>query len=221
MQESFQRQAFEELSEKIDPKYFEVLKKHPRELVGLEVPSVTGSGKERLRDTQDARDWQEATSQLLKQEVDSIAKAKSDDMAPTMSILQDSIQRFQNNPDLIPGTKQFDKELADKFAEIAKAYEYRVNGKLFGYQVNVQPLINSIRADLEKQRGAQGVQQQQKQQQRQQQAQQQARTPDGRFDGPQAGIPSKAAQAGEPGEDMSAFWGGVGIPEHVRNRLQI
>src|SRR5690606_6650039 len=39
------------------PEYFERLEKHPRLLVGQEVQSLTGEGKERLKDTADAREW--------------------------------------------------------------------------------------------------------------------------------------------------------------------
>ena len=50
-------------------KYFEALRKHPRQLVGAEVQAVGREGMERLRDAADARDWQEAVKHELAAEI--------------------------------------------------------------------------------------------------------------------------------------------------------
>lgn len=219
MTQSFQAAALEELKSKADPKYFEALAMHPYRLVNQTVPSlVPGEPDKKLRDTQEARDWQEATAQLLKEEADALVKDRQAEIAPIMGVIQDSVMLFQNNPDLVPRTQQYDKELADRVMEIGKSYEYRVGGKLLGYHTNMQPIINSIRADLAKSRGASGERSNQaRTEQQRQQAAAQARTESGQFavDGPQAGITSKAGMSGEEGEDYSAFISALGLPVNL------
>lgn len=204
--DAFRQSAAQELQQNVDPRYFEALKQHPRMLVGQEVPSLKGEGMERLKDTQDAREWQEATAALLTSEINSIAQGKADNVRPMLSVIQDSVQMFQNNPDLLPGSVDYDEDLAAVFTEIAQAYELRINGKLYGYQVPVQPLINSIRDALAQERGAAGVTPPAAP------AAPQPRNAAGQFDSPQAGIASKAGMTGGEGEDFSAFWGAVGMP---------
>lgn len=215
MEESFRISSRQELEAEVDPKYFEALAKHPMALVGEEVPSVKGDGKTIvLRDTAEARDWQDATKGLIEAEIAAGIRRKTDEVKPMMSVIQDSILMLQNNSDLIPGTKEYDPELATQFTDVAKAYELRVGDKLYGYQVNVQPLINSLRERLATQRGASGEQTAQARREAQQrQAQEQARNPQGQFDSPQAGLSSKANVSGDSaGDDFSGFWSGVGMP---------
>jgi hypothetical protein len=165
-------------------------------LVGQEVPSAVGEGLERLRDSADVKDWQEAIKHLLIQEVDSRIQAKQEDLRGTFETIHASIDLFRNNGDLVPGTKQFDRELADEFAKMATDYEIRTDGKLVGYSVPVQPLINQIRSRLSSARGAAGATQSAQNASRAAQVAQQPRTPAGRWDAPQAGIPSKAGAGG-------------------------
>ena len=134
--------------------YFDRLRVHPRTLVGQEVQSVSGPGKERLRDTEDAKQWQDAVKHLLAQEIEDRVATKLEELKPVYSTIHASIDLFRNNADLVPGTKQFDRELANEFAEMAKAYEQRVDGKLVGYTVPVQPIINQIRSKLATRRAA-------------------------------------------------------------------
>jgi len=204
---SFKTQATQELSEQMGPLWAEALKKHPRMLVGTEVPSLKKEGMELIRDSADAAEWQEAAKQTIEAEVASRVADKQLSVKPMMSVLQESVLLFQNNQDLVPNTKEFDKELADRFTDFAESYELRINGKLYGYEGNVQPLINKIRTQLATERGATGV----KSQQRQEQAAAQSRAEDGKFDAPQAGIPVKSGSSGEAGENMDDFWRGVGI----------
>ena len=49
--------------------YFEAIEKHPRLLVGTQVPAIGKEGFETIQSTEDARDWQEAVKQILVQEV--------------------------------------------------------------------------------------------------------------------------------------------------------
>jgi hypothetical protein len=108
-----------------------------------------------------------------------------------------SVALFQNNPDLIPGTKGFDKGLADDFARMARPYEIRVDGKLQGYSVPVQPMIDNLRATRAER-------------QLPQPAPQAAPQPDP----PQAGISSKAGSSTEK-EDFSTLFGTIGLPNMV------
>jgi len=219
MAASFRKQAAEEFRNEIDPQFINTLRSSPFLLVGTEVPDLRPNAqpqdKVKLLDTQMARDYQEALSQQIENEIQSRVDSRTEQVRPLLGVIQESVQMFQNNPDLVVGSKQFDPDLAERFASMASAYEYKLNDKVIGYQVNVQPLINSIRSQLEKERGADGVVQQQAQTARQQQAAAQAREQEtGRFSGPQAGIPSTAQQTGAAAEDdMSTFWAGVGMPD--------
>lgn len=203
--EGFEQQAFTALQSEY-PKHFEALKQHPRTLVGQEVPSTTGPGMERLRDSEDAKDWQDAMRALLVSEAESRVEASRDGAREVFSTVHSSIALFQNNTDLIPGTKQFDRELADAFATAVSDYQVRADGKLVGYSVPVQPIINAIRQQLAGRRAAApsapaaaalATAQQQR-------AAEQARTEAGRFTGPQAGIRSQAGQSAPEGTDDAA-----------------
>ena len=129
-------------------KYFDAIKLHPRMLVGQEVPSLNGDGMETLRDSKDAQDWQEAVKELLLNEVNDRAARRSEDDREMMTVLHGSIELFQRNSDLVPGTREFDKDLANEFARMAKPYEVRVDGKLSGYSVPVQGIVDSLRKQL-------------------------------------------------------------------------
>jgi hypothetical protein len=135
--------------------YFEALEQHPRMLVGTEVPRINGEGMEVLRDTNDAKEWQEAVKSLLIEDVKERTTKAIEDDSEFLSTMHQSIELFQNNVDLIPGTKDFDVELANKFATFMQAYELRDDDKkLIGYSVPVQPIINQLRSDLVASRAA-------------------------------------------------------------------
>lgn len=203
------------------PKYFEALDVHPRALVGKEVPSATGEGTEVLRDAADAREWQDATKQLLVSEIRSRASKASDENAQFAQTVHASIALFQNNADLIPGTKTFDVDLANRFAELAKPYELRVEGKLQGYSIQVQPLIDHLRSQLGAERQAAAARppapaaasaaagSSTTGSAQPPAAGQGSATPDQ----PQAGIPSKAGESGTGGEDFSTLFGTLGLPD--------
>src|SRR5690606_33470630 len=198
IQESFKAQTQQEVMREVSTDLINALQTAPRLLVGEKVPSLKNKGEvEIIRDSQDAREWQETARGLLDAEVNSRLASRMQDAMPILSTLQDSILLFQSNPDLNPSKNTFDKELADRVMEIAKSYEHRVGGKLFGFHVNLQPIINSTREQLAKERG---TQQGLSQAQRQQQAASQTRNEQGQFtnpEAPQAGIPSKAGATGE------------------------
>lgn len=189
-------------------KYFDALRQHPRMLVGTEVPSLTGPGTEKLRDSADAKEWQDAVKQILVSEAASRVERQREELSTVYATVHSSIDMFRNNLDLIPGTKQFDKELADAFAKAASDYELRSDGKLVGYSVPVQPIINAIRSQLAASRGgaaataaAAAAAQPSAAQQR---AAEQPRTATGQFDGPQAGLSSKAGQSSAGEDDIAA-----------------
>lgn len=201
-----QAAAVEEVRKEF-PKYFEALQRHPRMLVGVEVPSLTGEGTERLRDSADATDWQEAVKALLSEEVRerSLKAAESDDT--TLTTLHSSIELFQNNSDLVPGTKQFDKELADQFAKLVKPYEVRVDEKLIGFNIPVQPLIDMVRGQLKESRAKAAqppVAPAPAAQQTQAKPVAPAKTP-----APQKAVQTKAGTSSEA-EDFSALFGTLG-----------
>ena len=183
------------------------MEKHPRLLVGTEVPAIGAEGMERLKDSNDAKEWQEAVRGLLVQEIRDEAQKKLDESRTYLETVHASIDLFKNNPDLIPGTKTFNRQLADKFAEIATPYEVREDGKLMGYSVPVQPIIEALRsqaaaASATVDTAGSPVP---------------ASQPPGvgnnppSADPPQAGIPSKAGSSSEK-EDFSTLFGTIGLP---------
>lgn len=206
MAQAFQSEALEAVRTEHAP-YFQALEQHPRLLVGRQVPAIGKEGHETLRDTNDAREWQEAVKQLLAAEVRDRATRKMEESSDFLETVHSSIELFQNNTDLIPGTKDFDRELADRFATMAKPYELRPEGKLQGYSIPVQPLINQLRTQLKNERAVKPP------------AAAPAST--GKAPGaaagrppaepPQAGIPSKAGNSGEK-EDYSTLFGTIGLP---------
>jgi hypothetical protein len=196
--------------------YFNALEQHPRLLVGQEVPAIGREGTEILNTSADAKEWQDAVKTLLAQEVRSRASKQMDEQQGFLTTIHSSISLFQDNPDLVPMTKEFDVELAKRFTTLAEPYELRVEGKLQGYSVPVQPLINQLRTQLLAERAAAPTAAA---------GPAPASTPaaggpppappatPGKPAGPpQAGIPSKAGNSGEQGEDFSALWGTLGLP---------
>ena len=168
-------------------------------LVGTEVPAIGKEGMEVLRDSNDAKEWQEAVRTLLVEEIQSQAKTELEGAADYLETIHASIDLFKNNKDLIPGTKGFNRALADQFAALAKPYEVRVEGKLQGYSIPVQPIIDQLRSQLKA-------------------APAPAPTtgpapakPSQKADPPQAGIQSKAGSQSDK-EDFSVLFGTIGLP---------
>jgi hypothetical protein len=197
--------------------YFDALEKHPRLLVGQDVPAIGKEGMERLQSTQDAKDWQDAVKSLLVAEIQDRAGRQLEESRDFLQTVHGSIELFQNNHDLVPGTKDFDVELANEFAKFAAPYEVRVDEKLQGYSIPVQSIIDNLRTQLTSRRAqatnapssAAGTQ---------------AGSPPAAAgggspaapaqsapDGPQAAIPSKAGNSGEK-EDFSTLFGTIGLP---------
>jgi hypothetical protein len=204
--QAYQGAALEEVRTE-HKQYFDALEQHPRLLAGTEVPRIDGQdGMERLRDAADAREWQEAVKSLLAQEVRDRASKAMDENAEFLTTVHSSLDLFKNNRDLIPGTKDFDRELADKFVEMAEPYEVRVEDKLQGYTIPVQPIIDQLRRQLTTGRaagvpvpaaaaGASGPP---------------AKAPAATPEPPQAGITSKAG-SGDTREDFSTLFGTLGL----------
>ena len=191
--------------------YFEALETHPRLLVGREVPSMRGDGMEVLRDSQDAADWQEAVKSVLVGELrDRVGRAMEEDSS-MLTLLHGSVELFQNNADLVPGTRGFDAELASEFVRFAKPYEHRSEGKLIGYNIPLQPLVDLVRGQLKESRAAKAP------------AQPAAGAPAApqppaqpstrkQAPAPQAGIPASAGTSAEV-SDFSTLFGTIGMPE--------
>jgi hypothetical protein len=177
-------------------------------LVGQQVPALNGKDgdMETLRDAADAREWQDAVKTLLTEEVRERATKSMEENEGILNTVHASIELFTNNRDLVPGTRQFDRALADRFGAMAKPYELRVEGKLHGYTIPVQPLIDSLRAQLVAERTsappAAGSPA----------AAAPARQAAKPADAPQAGIGSKAGAASDGAEDFSTLFGTIGLP---------
>jgi hypothetical protein len=166
------------------------------------VPAVGKEGMERLKDSNDAKEWQEAVRSQLIAQIKESAEAKMEESRGFLETVHASIDLFKNNKDLIPGTKNFDRELADTFAKMMTPYEVRVEGRLQGYSIPVQPIIESLRNQVVEKRKVE-------------------EPPKGpvaalpptprRTEPPQAGIQSKAGTNAEP-EDFSTLFGTIGLP---------
>lgn len=186
--------------------YFDALRQHPRMLVGTEVPALKGDGMEVLRDAADAREWQDAVKSILTDEVRERATVKQEENKGILDTVHQSIELFTKNPDMVPGTRQFDRVLADRFAAMVKPYELRVEGKLHGYTIPVQPLIEQLRASVQAERAKAPA------------AAPAAATAPGRAprarseDAPQRGIGTKAGSSSEEPDDYSTLFGTLGLP---------
>lgn len=218
--QAYQTDALDEVKTEYS-KYFEALEKHPRLLVGQTVPAVGREGDETLRTSDDAKEWQEAVKSVLVDEVRSRASKAMDDNADFLTTVHASIEIFSKNPDLIPGTKEFDVDLANRFVTLAAPYELQHEGKLQGYSIPVQPIIEQLRTQLVTERAkapaasaapaaaagspAAGA------------APATPQTPAAAAgapaEPPQAGIPAKAGNSGEGEEDFSTLFGTIGLPD--------
>lgn len=188
--------------------YFQALETHPRLLVGKEVPAIGKDGMEILKDSNDAKEWQEAVRELLIQEIQDGTRKLEEGAAPQIQILHASLDLFKNNKDLIPGTKQFNRKLADEFAKVAQPYEVRHEGKLRGYSIPVQPIIDALRSQMTQPAATVDTSVHQSPA---------SAPPAGAAavpptpEPPQAGIPSKAGSSAEK-EDFSTLFGTIGLP---------
>lgn len=154
---------------------------------------------ETLRNSEDAKEWQEAVRSLLVQEIRESAEAKMEESRDYLETIHASIDLFKNNPDLVPGARNFDRKLADEFAAMAKPYEVRVEGKLQGYSIPVQPLIERLRSQLQAERVSAPP------------SVPAPPAPPAKPDPPQAGLTSKAGNSSER-EDFSTLFGTIGLP---------
>ena len=171
------------------------------------MPAIGRDGMERLKDSADAKEWQEAVRALLGQEVEARAQEKLEADRSTLDTLHSSIGLFASNKDLIPGTRDFNKTLADEFARTVQPYEIRSDGKLIGYSVPVQPIIDVLR----KQTQAPTTVASGKEQTASPAPAQPAAGQSPAADPPQAGIPTKAGSSAEK-EDFSVLFGTIGLP---------
>jgi len=221
MEGVLRQQAFSEVQQVVDPQFFDIMRLRPTQMVGMEVPSVRpGAAPEeriKLLDSAMARQYQEDIGGMIEDQITDVASRQADSLRPMMSVIQDAIQMLDNNPDLIPGTKGFDPELQKRVIEVGKSYEVRANGKMMGYQVKMQPIINVIRNELAKERGTVGAQKQQQQQAAARsaaaaaRAAEQPRRQGGQFDSPQVGITSKTMPSGKEEADYTPFWEATGL----------
>ena len=195
-----QQIAFNEVRQAF-PKYFESLSRHPRELVGMEVPAVNGSDEmETLRDGEDAKQWQDAVRTLLGKEISARTRTLVESERGSMNILHSSVEMFQRNPDLVPFTKTFDRRMADRFAELVRDYEIRVDGRLLGYNIDVQPLIAQLRNTMKREAASRPATA------TPQPVKKAVRTP-------QAGIQSTSGASAADSGDFSTLFGTIGLPD--------
>lgn len=136
--------------------YFEAIEKVPYLLVGQKVPAIGREGDQIIRDVEDAKGWQDAVRSLLVAEVKGkAAEAMDADGSTQLQTVHASIKMFQDNADLVPKTKTFDADLANRVTSTAKPYEIRNEaGKLLGYSIPLQGIIDQTREALKVERAA-------------------------------------------------------------------
>lgn len=196
---SFEQQAVEQAQEEY-PQYLDLLKMHPLELVGKELPPIDGTEENIiLRTAQDVADWQEAVKTILQREMETAIEEKRSEASEVLDVVHASIQLFQDNPDLVPGSKSYNKALASQFVKMAAPYALKMKGKLVGYSIPVQGLVDQCRAQVKAAASAP------------------AATPPAKKTAaapkPQAGVPSRAGASGGEEEDFSPMWKALGINE--------
>ena len=194
--EQYQESAIEQAQ--VDyPHYIEKLEMHPLELVGVELPPIDGRDENIiLRTPAEVKDWQDAVRTILQREIRTAVQTSREEYDTVLNTLHSSIELFQNNPDLVPNTPTFNKELADRFVELAQPYALTLNGKLAGYSIPVQGLVDQVRQQIARNAPAKPVAQPAKKAARSR---------------PQGGIPSKAGASGADEEDFSPMWKALGI----------
>ena len=209
-EQALREQALEDINNGLAPEVLESIRAHPFQLVGDTVPAVKGEGTIVLKTLQEAEAWQGAVKHIIGGQVDARTAALMQDAQPVLSTLQASVTLFRANQDLVPGTKEYNPALAQRFIKMARPYLHEVDGKPIGFRVDVQPLVDAIREELGT---APAPAPAPAPTARQEQVAGQRRNEAGQFDAPQAGIPSTAGISGEPEEDFGTFWKAVNHSE--------
>lgn len=174
---------------------------HPLELIGKELPAIDGSdNKVTLRTSEEIKDWQEAVKVIMQRELEASIEAKRTESAEVLDVVHASIELFRDNPDIVPGSKSYNKALASRFIKLAEPYALKMNGKLTGFSIPMQGLLNQVRAQVKAEAAAPAG--------TTPPAKKAAAAPGAK---PQAGIPSTAGTSGGDAEDFSAMWGALGI----------
>lgn len=196
--QSYQQVALDQMQADYG-QYIERLSRHPMELVGQELPAIDGTDGTLIFGTvQEARDWQDAVKTILRREVQLHVQQQQEEYSDVRETLHSSIQLFRDNPDLIPGSQGFNKELADEVAKMARPYALKMDGKLTGYSIPIQGIVDQVRGNL-KARAAAAP----------------AAPPPApakrKTSPPQGGLPSRAASDSGGDEDFSPMWKVFGI----------
>lgn len=182
--------------------YTDLLELHPMELVGKEVPPIDGSDQMVVfRTTAEAKEYQEAVKTVLGRMMRSEVERLREEDAEVISVVHNSIELFQANPDLVPGSKSFNRELADEVMSLVEPYALRMDGKLTGFSIDIQGIIDQTRGRLKQRAAAQPPPAPAKK----------AAPKRKPASPPQGGIASKAGTSGGEVEDFSPMWAALGI----------
>lgn len=180
--------------------HFQLIEAPARMLIGKQVPSLDPEkDTEVLRDLADATDYQNATKQLLSREVNSRVQGKVQEQGSYLNVVGQSIDLLQANPDLLR-----DKELADRVAQLIAPYEYKKDGKLLGWSVDVKPLVGQVRTALAAERAARTTVPSPAPNSAP------AASPPAPVEEPQAGIRSSAGQVADP-DTFDQLWSTLGF----------
>ena len=198
---AYQEQAIQEAQEDYGH-YIEKLDMHPMELVGQPLPAIDGSGQELVfRSTAEVKEWQEAVVAILKRGMAERIEALAGESNEVYETVHASIEMFRSNPDLIPNTPGFNPALANEVMRMVRPYALHMDGKLTGFSIPVQGLIDEVRAGHKVRSLAN----------KPAPAPAPAKKP--RAATPQGGIKSAAGSSGEDSEDYTPMWNALGISQ--------
>ena len=186
-------------TEEVYSQYVERLQLHPLELVGKPLPPLSADGNDITFSTAaEVREWQDAVKSVLRREIEGKIESLREQDEEVLSVVHSSIAMFQNNTDLIPKTAGFNKQLATTVSQLLKPYELRMDGKLTGYSIDTQGIIDQARGQLKSAAPAAAAAPAKK-------AAAKKAAP------PQAGLSSRAGTSGAGGEDYAPMWNALGI----------
>lgn len=184
-------------TEEVYGHYTQLLELHAMELVGKALPPIDGSDERFVPSSvQEAQQYQEAVNSMLVRQMRGEIEAMRQADDEVISVVHDSITLFQNNPDLIPNSKSFNKPLADHVMKLVQPYALRLDGKLTGFSIDIQGIIDQARGQFKAAPPA---------------PTKKAATGRTTAPRPQGGLASKAGTSGAGDEDFTPMWNALGI----------
>lgn len=152
---AFTRRAEETILPRMNEEYANFIRHiqaAPRDLIGKELP-INGdpANMSKIRDEESAVAWQREHQQLLEQTFQELREDYMREHSTERVAVNNALELFSANPDLIPGTTDFNKDLAEGVMKYASKFIVKdENGRAIGFTVSVNNLISYARQELQK-----------------------------------------------------------------------